>query len=333
MAELPEAFQMEVAGVWSGDVGYDAANLVAWAVGKGGNPKAPRYTTLGSLIKPLLPKLGTEDARLMAVEVLAYSLYRDEALTARPNGPLPCAPAGRRRARTAGAPAEFVSRALTSIGTGAPTPESCRASCSPTRLPGRRVPDAAIGSAASVCAIKLPASLDRGGGTGVLIGKTLVLTNYHVLKYTPKEDLQANAAAAVLRFGMISTAEGQEAAGHPFKLATGQPIVKSSPVNQLDYALLRVEDAITSIEEIKPAPCTPQRPAKGMELNILQHPGGQEMKLALSSNGIVGVYPERGLVQYLTRAAGGLVALRASTMTGKSSPCTAGEEACLWPGA
>ena len=78
---------------------------------------------------------------------------------------------------------------------------------------------------------------------------------------------------------MISTAEGQEAAGYPFKLATGQSIVKSSPVNQLDYALLRVEDAITSIEEIKPAPCTPQRPAKGMELNILQHPGGKEMKL------------------------------------------------------
>ena len=179
---------MEVAGVYSGDVGYDAANLVAWAVGKGGNPEAPRYTTLGSLIKPLLPKLGTEDARLMAAEVLAYSLYRDEALQRdlmdRYHVPRP-AGAG---VQTAGAPAEFVDPGPDIDWYGSTDPGELQSFLQPE-------PDfqdvgfliRTIGSAASVCSIKLPASLNHGGGTGVLIGKTLVLTNYHVLKYTPEE--------------------------------------------------------------------------------------------------------------------------------------------------
>jgi endonuclease G len=46
-------------------------------------------------------------------------------------------------------------------------------------------------------------------------------------------------------------------------------------------------------------------PTKRMGLNILQHPGGESMKLALSSNGVTGVYPETGLIQYLTSTRGG----------------------------
>ena len=119
------------------------------------------------------------------------------------------------------------------------------------------------------------------------------------------EDLQANAANAVLRFGKISTNAGEAAQGHIFKLDASQPVVKFSPKESLDYALLRVEEGITAVQEIKPAPFTTQRPARGMGLNILQHPGGEEMKLAISGNGVVDVFPERGLVQYVTRAWGG----------------------------
>jgi V8-like Glu-specific endopeptidase len=66
-----------------------------------------------------------------------------------------------------------------------------------------------------------------------------------------------------------------------------------------------VDDSIRGAKEIKPAPFTTQMPYKRMGLNILQHPEGETMKLALSSNGVVEVFPERGLVQYTTRAEGG----------------------------
>ncbi|HSQ17475.1 MAG TPA: serine protease, partial [Anaerolineales bacterium] len=163
----------------------------------------------------------------------------------------------------------------------------------------------AMSRSASICAIELPKELGRGGGTGFLIGADLVLTNHHVLQFTQAENLQANAASAVLRFGKISTSEGEAAQGHTFKLDASQPVVKFSPKEALDYALLRVEAGIRAVQEIKPAPFTTQRPARGMGLNILQHPGGEEMKLAISGNGVVDVFPERGLVQYVTRAWGG----------------------------
>jgi endonuclease G len=44
---------------------------------------------------------------------------------------------------------------------------------------------------------------------------------------------------------------------------------------------------------------------KGTALNILGHPEGGPMKLALSGNGVVGVYREAGRVQYATRALNG----------------------------
>jgi V8-like Glu-specific endopeptidase len=66
-----------------------------------------------------------------------------------------------------------------------------------------------------------------------------------------------------------------------------------------------VDDSIRGVDEIKPAPFTTQMPHKGMALNILQHPEGKKMQLALGSNGVVSVFSERGLVQYITRAEGG----------------------------
>jgi V8-like Glu-specific endopeptidase len=160
----------------------------------------------------------------------------------------------------------------------------------------------AVERASSVCLIEVPKI--KRQGTGFLIGEALVLTNYHVL-YTAEEDLEANARETVFNFGKISTAPGQPPAGQSFRAASGQSIVRSSTVDQLDYVLLRVDDSIRGAKEIKPAPFTTQMPYKRMGLNILQHPEGETMKLALSSNGVVEVFPERGLVQYTTRAEGG----------------------------
>lgn len=57
----------------------------------------------------------------------------------------------------------------------------------------------AIEQAASVCRVEIPSQ--RIQGTGVLISKQLVLTNYHVLKRHEDADMQANASDTILRFG------------------------------------------------------------------------------------------------------------------------------------
>ena len=311
-ANLPQAFKFELGSLWSSDPKADARNLVIWAIAKGGNPADPRYTTLGSLLEPLLPKLGVEDAQLLVAVIVAYALFYDrrlqDDLMARYHVP---APAKIRRPLPEGAtpfyepePALMPEAEFELLGAS----ESMQ-----LQAFLRPEPDyfdvgflmSAMSRSASICAIEVPAELGRGGGTGFLIGKDLVLTNHHVLQYTQAENLQANAASAVLRFGKISASEGETAQGHVFKLDASQPVVKFSPKESLDYALLRVEAGITAVQEIKPAPFTTQRPARGMGLNILQHPGGEEMKLAISGNGVVDVFPERGLVQYVTRAMGG----------------------------
>jgi V8-like Glu-specific endopeptidase len=311
-ATLPQAFQFELGSPWSSDPKADARNLVIWAIGKGGNPADPRYTTLGSLLEPLLPKLGVEAAQLLVAEIVAYSLIYDrklqDALMARYRVP---APAKIRRPLPDGAAPFYEPEPELS-----PEPEfELLGEREGVQLQAFLRPEpeyfdvgflmSAMSRSASICAIELPPELGRGGGTGFLIGADLVLTNHHVLQFTPAENLQANAASAVLRFGKISATAGEAAQGHVFKLDASQPVVKFSPKEALDYALLRVEEGITAVQEIKPAPFTTQRPARGMGLNILQHPGDEEMKLTISGNGVVDVFPELGLVQYVTRATGG----------------------------
>jgi hypothetical protein len=161
----------------------------------------------------------------------------------------------------------------------------------------------AIERAASVCRVEFPHHTRRG--TGFLIAPDLVLTNYHVLKDESGEDLETNARSAVLLFGKITAEPGKEAEGQGFRLVEDQPVVSASPVEQLDYALLRVETGIQSAQGIAPAPFSLQIPARGDALHILQHPEGRALQLAVSGNGVEYIAEERGLVQYSTRAAGG----------------------------
>lgn len=160
-----------------------------------------------------------------------------------------------------------------------------------------------------VCRIESPA----GGGTGFLVGPSLVLTNYHVV-----EELVAGSAApgdVVLRFdykalpapdgsGALVVAEGV-----PYRLAATW-LVDHSPysdqdllnddegpappaLDTLDYALLRVDG--TPGEDVPggdaPVPGAPTRGwvevpeaapplAAGTPLFIVQHPRGDPMKLA-----------------------------------------------------
>jgi V8-like Glu-specific endopeptidase len=88
------------------------------------------------------------------------------------------------------------------------------------------------------------------------------------------------------------------------KVADQQPVLFSSPVHELDYALLRLSrDEGFAVEPVPvdfSSPLLPKSP-----LNILQHPEGAAMKVSFSNNGVVKTNKERGLVLYVNATKGG----------------------------
>ena len=162
----------------------------------------------------------------------------------------------------------------------------------------------AIERAASICRVEA----DGGEvlGTGFLVGRRAVLTNCHVLDCVPGQDSEQKAGNLVLRFRSVTALDGRESDGQVFRADPQRPLQRTSPVGALDYALIRVEERITRAADVPPVGYADhQLLAKGTALNILGHPLGGAMKLALSGNGVVGVYPDAGLVQYATRALNG----------------------------
>ena len=161
-----------------------------------------------------------------------------------------------------------------------------------------------IQQAASVCRIEIPTQNIQA--TGVLIAQKFVFTNYHVLKLDESDDIQANALNAILRFGCFTNENGIEAEGQSFLLDRQKPILHFSPTQKLDYVLLQVDSSILGEKEVKPAQCKINTSlAPNMSINLLQHPSGESMKLSISFDGIVGVYSDIGLIQYVNKAVGG----------------------------
>ena len=158
--------------------------------------------------------------------------------------------------------------------------------------------------AAAVCRIELPNQ--EAIGTGFLIAKNLVLTNFHVIAPYDDSDPYALLAQITLRFGYLTMASGQGAVGQAFELAPN-PLCRFQTVEQgLDYALLQVEDRILSEQTLQPIDLRQSRlPDRNMNIHILQHPEGQTLRVTFSNNGITGVYGRDGLIQYVSDTAVG----------------------------
>jgi V8-like Glu-specific endopeptidase len=298
--DLPANWKMNIAGMWTGDALADGRKLVRWAIARDVNPSDPRYTTLGALLSVLLQDLGLEQQNTIVALILAYDLYRDDGLVARLaaryQAPLPIPP---------------------SVGAGQPRTAlgfELREPLDEVELQGlfRREPDfldvgflsRAIETAASICRVE--SNDGEALGTGFLIGRRALLTNYHVLDCAPGQDPVQKAGNLVLRFRSLTAPDGRESEGQAYRADPDQPVLRTSPVGELDYALVCVEERITRAADAPPVSYADHRlPAKGTALNILGHPLGGVMKLAVSGNGIVGVYPDAGLVQYATRALNG----------------------------
>lgn len=150
----------------------------------------------------------------------------------------------------------------------------------------------------SVCKITFTDRSPEASGTGVLIAPGLVLTNYHVLSLQEGANLNAIARSAHFEFGYVSPKFGESIRTQILPAANNEPVVFSSPIRELDYALLHFSpDENFSIEPV-PFSSSSQLMPKS-PLNILQHPEGDAMKVSLSNNGVVKINETRGLVLYV----------------------------------
>jgi V8-like Glu-specific endopeptidase len=159
----------------------------------------------------------------------------------------------------------------------------------------------------TVCRVEIASSAGLILGTGFLLGPSTVITNYHVV-----EDVITKHAApgqVTLRFDRTVNANGGEIRpGVPYRLASNW-LIDSSPLADLDYALLRVDghpgdDPIGGQTNgptrrwLTPvsAPLQPGQP-----LFVVQHPQGRPMEVAFDV--VLNVTPTR--VTYRTNTEGG----------------------------
>jgi endonuclease G len=151
-------------------------------------------------------------------------------------------------------------------------------------------------AARSVCRLEWR---KRGEGTGFLVAPDLILTNYHVIQPpTYKGELETRLRTCEVRFGAVSTPEGGVSAGNKVVKLHKNALVHPSGVEQLDYALLRLKDPVDDGFRIIKATLSDEPIYQEQYANIIQHPGGGAMKVALRYNQVVKSLP--GRVYYLS---------------------------------
>jgi hypothetical protein len=299
-SRLPGRWKQEVRWQFKADARIEARRLVNWAISKKVNPDDVRYTALGALLHALMQQeLSPDEARTVVATLVVYRLIPDDTLL----------DDIKLRYRV---PVTALAKAGVAVGLAVSYGPDIdwRGPAGDVELQGFFTPPIpwqdigflkrAIECASSVCRVEI----DDIRGTGFLIAPRLVLTNFHVLKPTEKDDIEANARKAILRFGAFTAADGNPTEGQTFKLAQ-EFIVERSSDKELDFVLLRVEDKIQAAPMIKPVLLSTKLPAQKSALNIIHHPAGDTMKLSTSGNGVSGVYTDSGLVQYVTQTVEG----------------------------
>lgn len=174
-----------------------------------------------------------------------------------------------------------------------------------------------------VCRIEIPTA--SGGmifGTGFLIAKDLLLTNYHVMEpVIATEDgnaayvgPRASAADVVCRFDYKVLSSGATSAGSPIRLPGNWRVAISPNVDgELDAAVVRLAQPVgsqpvgdkTAISGDRRGwiPLLPHFVPEFMPhgpLFIIQHPKAEPLKLALDTDAIESINAGRTRVRYRT---------------------------------
>jgi len=123
-----------------------------------------------------------------------------------------------------------------------------------------------------VCRIEIPSG--QAAGSGFLIADDLVMTNFHVAEVMSASG--ARATDCVARFGYRLTTGGDTEQGEPIGFAADW-LVDSSPIGELDYAVIRLNRVPGRPTVPPPAPVAYNQ---GDIYLILQHPLGHEIKLS-----------------------------------------------------
>jgi V8-like Glu-specific endopeptidase len=288
----------------TGNARIDAQNILKAANSQQRNTADDKSTVIGSLLQPLLTpeEIDPDDQRVVAGIIYYNRLLRDDdelrALALRFQIPDPAPPARPDVPPRGPAFTPHVEAIDTKVLQGFFSRE-------PPDMQDVGTMKLALKRTSAVCRVEIP-----GGrfGTGFLIAPRLVLTNYHVLNLEGRETQEQtleNALQAGLRFGFISAERGREEKGQVFKLDRQNPIVDWSPIPLLDFALLRVEEPINEAQDIEPVKYSLNVPTPNATLNMIQHPEGQVMKIALSGNAVTWLSDDHRLIQYVTPAAAG----------------------------
>ena len=140
---------------------------------------------------------------------------------------------------------------------------------------------------------------NRGQGTGFLVAPDLILTNYHVL-YPPgySGPLTARLRTCSVRFGAYRLPDGGISAGNKVAKLHPDALVAASETGQLDYALLRLREPVEDGTRIVRAALSEDEMYEEQYANIIQHPLGGAMKVALRYNQVIELRPQR--VYYLS---------------------------------
>lgn len=301
-AELSDRFRSDSAN-FTGNVKPDAQGLIERALSQKTNAANRNYTTLGSLLKPLLDEgaIDIDDQRAVAGIIYLNGLIRTpeelENIATRFSIPREAQAVTITRGEGYKQGPDFEPH----------FPQDERVlqglfDKKPPSLLDLGTLRAAMKCASSVCRIVFGG---EGRGTGFRLKDNLVLTNFHVLNQQGRESEEAmirNAQNAKFQFGYESSAGGQAITGQTFEAIKENPIVKKSPIDDMDYALLRIDEAVMDVEGIGEVEYALETPATSTALNVIQHPKGEVMKLALSGNGVTWVSDDQRLVQYLTPA-------------------------------
>lgn len=172
--------------------------------------------------------------------------------------------------------------------------------------------EGALRTARSVARLKVPRIFDGKPdgtsllGTGWLIAPGLLITNHHVIDARDRDHGEVAASEADLR------AQGR-AAGvwFDYRLESGDHVefaaaklVCWSPVEELDYALVRLVDGPADRKRLPVVPKLPPL-VKGARLNIVQHPQGGPLRFGIRGNAYVGTGDEPHFLRYLTDTAPG----------------------------
>ncbi len=167
-----------------------------------------------------------------------------------------------------------------------------------------------------VCRIEINGN---AAGTGFLVGPDAVLTNWHVVAATKTANTLGQLACRFdyLRLDNNTRQPGLAVALHtdgcissrPYSPAelTATPGDPPPTANQLDYALLRLAEAV-GIPDNRNWITLPDKTValeKGAPLLIVQHPDGAPMKLAMDTNSIIDYNANKTRLRYATNTEAG----------------------------